>query len=66
MLRKNINTGNLTDGADITISYNATDGLISTAADDVNLTDCSADASYGLITTATDDDNSTDCDDIKI
>ena len=55
--KHNINTGNLTDCADIMISKNAEYELINTAVDAVDSMDFSDDVSYGLITTAIDAGN---------
>ena len=64
--KHNINAGNSTDFAYITISYHAEDGLVSTAINAVNLTDCSGDAADGLIDTAIKYFDSTDYDDVTI
>ena len=42
-----IDSGSLTDCADITISYDAADGLIATAIDAVDSTDCADNAADG-------------------
>ena len=44
-----INAGNSTDCADISISNDAADEFINTAIDAVNSTDCADDAAGGLI-----------------
>ena len=64
--KHNINAGNSTDCAYITILDHAEDGLISTAIYAVDSTDCSGDAADGLIDTAIKYFDSTDCADINI
>ena len=61
----NINARNLTDCADIKISYNAADGLLATAINDGNQTDSDDDSECALID-AINAGNLTDCADITI
>ena len=63
--KHNINTGNLTDCADIMISDNVTGGLIATAIDADDSMDCADNAAGGL-TTSIDYGGLTDCADIMI
>ena len=63
--KHNLNACNLTDCADIMISDDAADGLIDTAIDVDNLTDCADDAAGGLIA-AINDGDLTDCADLLI
>ena len=64
--KHNINAGNSTDFAYITISDHAEDGLISTAINAVDSTNCAGDVADGLIDTAIKYVDSTDCADITI